>query len=78
MPEIELSAGTVAYEDTGGEGPVVVLLHGLLHDAVVGAQFRDERDDGAGIERDAEDIGGRVFLPLGTIAGRRRNGGDAR
>ncbi|WP_268220959.1 alpha/beta fold hydrolase [Streptomyces sp. EMB24] len=35
MPEIELSAGTVAYEDTGGEGPVVVLLHGLLHDASV-------------------------------------------
>ncbi|MEV5089525.1 alpha/beta fold hydrolase [Streptomyces griseoincarnatus] len=35
MPEIELSAGTLAYEDTGGEGPVVVLLHGLLHDASV-------------------------------------------
>lgn len=35
MPEIELSAGTVAYEDTGGDGPVVVLLHGLLHDASV-------------------------------------------
>ncbi|XMA39020.1 alpha/beta fold hydrolase [Streptomyces albogriseolus] len=35
MPEIELSAGTVEYEDTGGEGPVVVLLHGLLHDASV-------------------------------------------
>ena len=35
MPEIELSAGTVTYEDTGGDGPVVVLLHGLLHDASV-------------------------------------------
>ncbi|MFD7442805.1 alpha/beta fold hydrolase [Streptomyces sp. NPDC059909] len=35
MPEIELSAGTVAYEDTGGPGPVVVLLHGLVHDATV-------------------------------------------
>ncbi|MFF9752886.1 alpha/beta fold hydrolase [Streptomyces sp. NPDC014344] len=35
MPEIELSAGTVEYEDTGGEGPVVVLLHGMLHDASV-------------------------------------------
>ncbi|CAL9287573.1 alpha/beta fold hydrolase [Streptomyces sp. R02] len=35
MPEIELSAGTVEYEDTGGDGPVVVLLHGLLHDAAV-------------------------------------------
>lgn len=29
MAEIELSAGTVEYEDTGGEGPVVVLLHGV-------------------------------------------------
>ena len=30
MPEIELSAGTIEYEDTGGDGaPVVVLLHGL-------------------------------------------------
>ncbi|GAA3496566.1 alpha/beta hydrolase [Streptomyces prasinosporus] len=35
MPEIELSAGTVEYEDTGGGGPVVVLLHGLVHDASV-------------------------------------------
>ncbi|MFI1397065.1 alpha/beta fold hydrolase [Streptomyces sp. NPDC020681] len=35
MPEIELSAGTIAYEDTGGPGPVVVLLHGLVHDATV-------------------------------------------
>src|SRR5215207_3154560 len=29
MPEIELSAGTVEYEDTDGDGPVLVLLHGL-------------------------------------------------
>ncbi|MEU4494003.1 alpha/beta hydrolase [Streptomyces sp. NPDC023998] len=35
MPDIELSAGTIAYEDTGGPGPVVVLLHGLVHDATV-------------------------------------------
>ncbi|MEU2894698.1 alpha/beta fold hydrolase [Streptomyces sp. NPDC001273] len=35
MPEIELSAGTVEYEDTAGEGPVVVLLHGLVHDSSV-------------------------------------------
>src|SRR6266516_7436714 len=33
MNEIELSAGTVHYTDTGGDGPVVVLLHGLLMDA---------------------------------------------
>ncbi|CAL9613223.1 Haloalkane dehalogenase [Streptomyces sp. enrichment culture] len=35
MPEITPSAGTVEYEDTGGGGPVVVLLHGLVHDASV-------------------------------------------
>lgn len=32
MPVIELSAGPVAYEDTGGDGPVVVLNHGLVMD----------------------------------------------
>lgn len=31
--EIELSAGTLAYRDTGGDGPVLVLLHGLMMDA---------------------------------------------
>lgn len=35
MPEITLSAGTVEYEDTGGGGPVVVLLHGLVQDSSV-------------------------------------------
>lgn len=33
VQEIELSAGTIEYEDSGGDGPVVVLLHGLLMDA---------------------------------------------
>jgi pimeloyl-ACP methyl ester carboxylesterase len=33
MSEIELSAGTIEYQDTGGDGPVLVLLHGLLMDA---------------------------------------------
>ncbi|WP_326668715.1 alpha/beta fold hydrolase [Streptomyces sp. NBC_01257] len=33
MKETELSAGTIAYEDTGGDGPTVVLLHGLMMDA---------------------------------------------
>src|SRR5215204_4956420 len=32
MPELELSAGIIEYEDTGGSGPVVVLLHGLAMD----------------------------------------------
>jgi pimeloyl-ACP methyl ester carboxylesterase len=31
--EIELSAGTIEYQDTGGNGPVLVLLHGLMMDA---------------------------------------------
>ncbi|WP_405877304.1 alpha/beta hydrolase [Streptomyces sp. NBC_01136] len=33
--EIELSAGTIAYRDTGGDGPVLVLLHGLMMDATL-------------------------------------------
>jgi pimeloyl-ACP methyl ester carboxylesterase len=33
MPEIELAAGTIEYADTGGDGPVIVLLHGLMMDA---------------------------------------------
>jgi len=35
MREIELSAGTIAYRDTGGDGPVLVLLHGLMMDATL-------------------------------------------
>jgi pimeloyl-ACP methyl ester carboxylesterase len=33
MPQIELSSGTIEYEDTGGDGPAIVLLAGLLMDA---------------------------------------------
>ena len=33
MNEITLSTGTIDYQDTGGNGPVIVLLHGLLMDA---------------------------------------------
>jgi pimeloyl-ACP methyl ester carboxylesterase len=33
MERSELSAGPVEYLDTGGDGPVVVLLHGLLMDS---------------------------------------------
>jgi pimeloyl-ACP methyl ester carboxylesterase len=32
MQTIELSAGIIEYEDTGGSGPIVVLLHGLAMD----------------------------------------------
>src|SRR5215469_18316972 len=33
MTQIELSSGQVEYIDTGGSGPVLVLLHGLMMDA---------------------------------------------
>jgi pimeloyl-ACP methyl ester carboxylesterase len=33
MPAVELSSGTIEYEDSGGDGPVIVLLHGLIMDA---------------------------------------------
>ncbi len=33
MSEIELPAGTIEYRDSGGDGPVIVLLHGLMMDA---------------------------------------------
>ena len=33
MKRIELSAGTIEYSDTGGDGPVLVLLHGMMMDA---------------------------------------------
>jgi pimeloyl-ACP methyl ester carboxylesterase len=35
VSEIELSAGTIEYQDTGGSGPVLVLLHGLLMDGTL-------------------------------------------
>jgi pimeloyl-ACP methyl ester carboxylesterase len=48
MKQIELSAGTIEYLDTGGGGPTVVLLHGLLMDAslwdqVIGDLSADHR-----------------------------------
>lgn len=33
MGTIELSAGTIEYTDTGGNGPTIVFLHGLLMDS---------------------------------------------
>jgi pimeloyl-ACP methyl ester carboxylesterase len=33
--QIELSAGTIEYQDTGGDAPIVVLLGGLLMDATL-------------------------------------------
>jgi pimeloyl-ACP methyl ester carboxylesterase len=37
MPQIELSAGTIDYADTGGAGPVIVFTHGL---PMSGTQWR--------------------------------------
>jgi len=33
VPEVELSAGTIEYGDTGGPGRVVVMLHGVAMDS---------------------------------------------
>jgi pimeloyl-ACP methyl ester carboxylesterase len=33
MKQIELSAGTIEYTDTGGDGAPLVLLHGMMMDA---------------------------------------------
>ena len=35
MRKIRLSAGTIEYEDMGGNGPVLVLLHGLAQNGSV-------------------------------------------
>lgn len=42
MNEIELSAGVIEYEDRGGPGPTVVLLHGLLMDETLWTAVVDE------------------------------------
>jgi pimeloyl-ACP methyl ester carboxylesterase len=42
MPEVECSSGTIDYEDSGGDGPVVVLVHGLIMD---GSLWQDVIDD---------------------------------
>jgi pimeloyl-ACP methyl ester carboxylesterase len=35
MPEIDLRAGTIDYDDTGGDGPTLVFQHGLAMDGTV-------------------------------------------
>ena len=37
MNEVELSAGTIEYDDTGGDGPALVFLHGVAMDGSVWA-----------------------------------------
>jgi pimeloyl-ACP methyl ester carboxylesterase len=46
MPTVEVSTGSIEYADTGGSGPVLVLLHGLVMDGGVW----DEVVDGLGGE----------------------------
>jgi hypothetical protein len=41
MSTVELSAGTVEYTDTGGSGPALVLLHGLLMDGSLWDDLHD-------------------------------------
>ena len=38
MPTIELTTATIEYEDSGGELPVAVFLHGLLMDSSLWAE----------------------------------------
>src|SRR5918911_2864865 len=43
---VDLSAGTIEYEDTGGDGPVVVLHHGVTMDGSLWRNVVPElRDD---------------------------------
>ena len=58
MPEVETTAGTIEYEDTGGDGQPVVLLHGVLMDA---EQWREVVP---GLSSDYRVI--RPTLPLGA------------
>ena len=46
MAEIELSAGSLLYEDTSGEGPVIVLCHGLLMTASLWDEVVEELGPG--------------------------------
>src|ERR1700683_2868817 len=55
---VELAAGTVDYDDTGGSGPVVVLLHGLAMDGRVWDGVVSELGDGYRC--------GRPTLPFGS------------
>jgi pimeloyl-ACP methyl ester carboxylesterase len=58
MAEIELSAGAIRYEDSGGEGPVVVLCHGLLMTASLWDEVVEELGPGVRCVRPT--------LPLGA------------
>ena len=51
MPEVEMSAGTIEYQDTGGDEPVVVLLHGLAMDGLLWRRvIRELSEDHSGAD----------------------------
>ena len=58
MAEIELVAGPIRYEDSGGEGPVIVLCHGLLMTASLWDEVVEELGPGFRCVR--------LTLPLGA------------
>jgi len=58
MRQVETAAGTIEVQDTGGEGPTVVLLHGLLMDHTL---WRDVVPD---LERDHRCV--LPVLPVGS------------
>ena len=61
MEQIDLTAGTLDYEDTGGDGPVVVLLGGLVMDETLW------REVVADLRRDH-----RVIVPVLPLGGHKR------
>lgn len=61
MPEVELSAGTIEYENTGGSGPVVVLVPGLAMDGSLWRHVVEELRDGH-----------RCVVPTVPLGGHRR------
>jgi pimeloyl-ACP methyl ester carboxylesterase len=60
MPELTLTAGTIEFEDTGGEGPVLLLLHGLMMDGSLWRKVLRELD------------GHRCVIPVLPLGGHRR------
>jgi pimeloyl-ACP methyl ester carboxylesterase len=68
MPEVQLSAGTIHYEDNDGDGPVLVLTHGLLMDASMWDPVVAELSDDYRIVR--------PVLPLGAHTQPMRAGAD--
>ena len=76
MPEVKLSAGTIHYEDTGDEGPVLVLTHGLLMDASMWDPVLAELGGGYRVVRPVLPLGAHPHpvradadLSMGGIAG---------